>query len=65
MQPLPRSGVGLAYQAPLAPLIAAAGKDLGYVEIVPDILWTDAPARCARRQPAAARGAGEAVRPAR
>src|SRR5450432_400735 len=41
MQPLPRLGVGLAYQAPLAPLIEAAGHELGYVEIVPDILWTD------------------------
>jgi len=41
MQPLPRLGVGLAYQAPLAPLIEAAGDELDYVEIVPDILWTD------------------------
>ncbi len=41
MQPLPRLGVGLAYQAPLAPLIGAAGPELDYVEIVPDILWTD------------------------
>jgi uncharacterized protein len=41
MQSLPKLGVGLAYQAPLAPLIEAAGDGLGYVEIVPDILWTD------------------------
>jgi uncharacterized protein (UPF0276 family) len=41
MQPLPRLGVGLAYQAPLAPLIKTAGGELDYVEIVPDILWTD------------------------
>lgn len=38
---LPKLGVGLAYQAPLAPLIAAAGLELDYVEVVPDILWTD------------------------
>jgi uncharacterized protein (UPF0276 family) len=41
MQPLPKLGVGLAYQAPLASLIEAAGRDLDYVEIVPDILWSD------------------------
>ena len=33
--------MGLAYQAPLAPLLAAAGAELDYVEVVPDILWTD------------------------
>ncbi|MGZ5156010.1 MAG: multinuclear nonheme iron-dependent oxidase, partial [Caldimonas sp.] len=38
---MPKLGVGLAYQVPLAPLIAAAGATLDYVEIVPDILWTD------------------------
>src|SRR6187455_1652504 len=38
---LPKLGVGLAYQAPLAPLLAAAGPELDYVEVVPDILWTD------------------------
>jgi len=38
---LPKLGVGLAYQAPLAPLLAAAGRELDYVEVVPDILWTD------------------------
>jgi uncharacterized protein (UPF0276 family) len=49
MQSLPRLGVGLAYQVPLAPLIEAAGNELGYVEIVPDILWTDlGPAASAR-----------------
>ncbi len=38
---LPKLGVGLAFQAPLAPLLAAAGAELDYVEVVPDILWTD------------------------
>ena len=33
--------MGLAYQAPLAPLLAAAEAELDYVEVVPDILWTD------------------------
>ena len=41
MQALPRLGVGLAYQAPLAPLMESAGDAIDYVEIVPDILWTD------------------------
>jgi len=41
MQALPKLGVGLAFQAPLAPLIEAAGDDIDYVEVVPDILWTD------------------------
>jgi hypothetical protein len=38
---LPKLGVGLAYQAPLEPLLAAAGAEFDYVEVVPDILWTD------------------------
>jgi uncharacterized protein (UPF0276 family) len=33
--------VGLAYQAPLQPLIENAGEYLSFVEVVPDILWTD------------------------
>lgn len=41
MRPLPKLGVGLAFQAPLAPMIEAAGDDLDYIEVVPDILWTD------------------------
>jgi len=39
--PLPRLGVGLAYQAPLSPLFDAASGDVDYVEVVPDIFWTD------------------------
>jgi uncharacterized protein (UPF0276 family) len=38
---LPKLGVGLAYQAALAPLLAVVGPELDYVEVVPDILWTD------------------------
>jgi uncharacterized protein len=41
MQALPPLGVGLAYQAPLAPLIEAGGAEIDFVEVVPDILWTD------------------------
>jgi len=41
MRSLPKLGVGLAYQAPLRSLIERAGDDLQFVEIVPDILWTD------------------------
>lgn len=39
--PLPRLGVGLAYQAPLSPIFDAAPCDVDYVEVVPDIFWTD------------------------
>jgi len=41
MQALPKLGVGLAYQAPLRSLIEQAGTDLGFIELVPDILWSD------------------------
>jgi uncharacterized protein (UPF0276 family) len=41
MQALPKLGVGLAFQAPLKPLIDSNCGDLDFVEIVPDILWTD------------------------
>ena len=41
MRSLPKLGVGLAYQAPLRSLIEDAGDNLNFVEIVPDILWTD------------------------
>lgn len=38
---LPRLGVGLAYQAPLSALFDATADVVDYVEVVPDILWTD------------------------
>ena len=41
MQALPKLGVGLAFQAPLRTLIEQAGADLGFIELVPDILWSD------------------------
>ena len=41
MQALPKLGVGLALQAPLLPLMEAPGDDFDFVEVVPDILWTD------------------------
>ena len=41
MQALPPLGVGLAYQAPLARVIETSGADIDFIEIVPDILWTD------------------------
>lgn len=41
MQALPALGVGLAYQAPLAHLIETDGDDIDFIEVVPDILWTD------------------------
>ena len=41
MRPLPKLGVGLAFQAPLRPLIERAGEDLDFLEVVPDIVWTD------------------------
>lgn len=41
MHALPKLGVGLAFQAPLRPLIDASAQDLEFVELVPDILWTD------------------------
>ena len=41
MRPLPKLGVGLAYQAPLRPLFEAPAHDFDFVEVVPDIFWTD------------------------
>ena len=41
MQALPKLGVGLAFQAPLNPIFDAGAPPLDYVEVVPDILWTD------------------------
>jgi uncharacterized protein len=41
MQALPKIGVGLAYQAPLRSMIEDSGAGLDFVEVVPDMLWTD------------------------
>lgn len=41
MQPLPKLGVGLAFQAPLKGLIEQPGGDFDLVEVVPDMLWSD------------------------
>lgn len=41
MEPLPKLGVGLNYQAPLKPLLDSDCPDIDFVEVVPDILWTD------------------------
>lgn len=41
MLPLPKLGVGLAFQAPLKSLIEQPDGDFDLVEVVPDILWTD------------------------
>ena len=41
MQPLPKLGVGLAFQAPLKGLIEQPGGDFDLLEVVPDILWSD------------------------
>jgi uncharacterized protein len=42
MHRLPPLGIGLAYQKPLETLIADDGcDDFDFVEVVPDILWTD------------------------
>jgi uncharacterized protein (UPF0276 family) len=41
MKALPKLGVGLAYQAPLRSLVEAPAGDFDFVEVVPDILWTD------------------------
>lgn len=38
---LPKLGVGLAYQAPLRPLLEAQARAFDFVEAVPDIFWTD------------------------
>jgi uncharacterized protein len=34
-------GVGLSYQAPMRPFIMRALGDLDFLEVIPDILWTD------------------------
>jgi uncharacterized protein (UPF0276 family) len=39
--PAPQLGVGLAYQNSLRPYIEASPDSFDYLEIVPDILWTD------------------------
>jgi len=41
VQALPKLGVGLAFQAPLASLIETCGDGLDFVEVVPDMLWND------------------------
>lgn len=41
MRELPKLGVGLAYQGPLRAVVEAPNGDFDFVEIVPDILWTD------------------------
>lgn len=41
MEALPKLGVGLAFQAPLANLIETCGDGLDFVEVVPDMLWND------------------------
>jgi uncharacterized protein (UPF0276 family) len=41
MQALPKLGVGLNYQAPLKPLIDSNCPDIDFIEVVPDVLWTD------------------------
>ena len=41
MRALPKLGVGLAYQAPLAPLFASPDAGIDFVEVVPDMFWTD------------------------
>jgi uncharacterized protein (UPF0276 family) len=41
MQELPKLGVGLAFQAPLRSLVEDPGDDFDFIEVVPDILWTD------------------------
>lgn len=41
MRPLPKLGVGLAYQAPLAPVLALTDAGVDFIEVVPDMFWTD------------------------
>ena len=41
MQLLPKIGVGLGFQAPLRSTVEDPGDDFDFVEVVPDILWTD------------------------
>jgi len=39
--PVPKLGVGLAYQPALRPFIESRRQTFDYLEVVPDILWTD------------------------
>jgi len=39
--PIPKLGVGLAYQPALRPFIEERRETFDYLEVVPDILWTD------------------------
>ena len=41
MQPLPKLGVGLAYQAPLREIFEDHACEFDFTEVVPDIFWTD------------------------
>ncbi len=43
--PIPKLGIGLAYQPALRPFLESRGDTFDYVEVVPDILWTDRGAR--------------------
>ena len=38
---VPKLGIGLAYQGPMRPFIEESNDCFNYVEVVPDILWTD------------------------
>ena len=38
---VPKLGVGLAFQGPLRPFIEHSLDSLDFIEVVPDILWTD------------------------
>lgn len=38
---IPKLGVGLAYQPALRPFLETRGDTFDYLEVVPDILWTD------------------------
>jgi uncharacterized protein (UPF0276 family) len=40
-QPIPKLGVGLAYQSPIRPFIERNEGHFDFLEVVPDILWTD------------------------
>ncbi|HKE95334.1 MAG TPA: DUF692 family protein [Povalibacter sp.] len=41
MQKLPKVGVGLGFQAPLKGVFEDRHSDVDFIEVVPDILWTD------------------------
>ena len=41
MQTVPVLGVGLAYQAPFRRFIESARDEFDFIEVVPDIFWTD------------------------